>query len=155
LSCEPTDVADLINAVILGMGSEFYQHPLQVNLPPDLPLVTMDAVLIGQVLENLLDNACKYSPLKDPISISVRQVKNQIEMAVRDSGIGIPTEDLERIFGKFYRVQRQEAVTGTGLGLSICRGIIEAHGGRIWAANNIDKGATFTFTLPINPEAAA
>ncbi len=72
-------------------------------------------------------------------------------MAVIDCGIGLPAADLERIFDKFYRVQRQESITGTGLGLSICKGIVEAHGGRIWAVNNPDQGVTITFTLPVNP----
>jgi two-component system sensor histidine kinase KdpD len=110
----------------------------------------VDAVLIAQVLENLVDNACKYSLSPSPITISARLFKNQVEIAVHDCGIGIPTADLERIFDKFYRVQHQETIAGTGLGLSICKGIIEAHGGRIWAANNPDQGSTFTFTLPLS-----
>ncbi len=149
---EPTDIQDLIGAVTIQMASEISNHPLKADIPPDLPLVSMDAVLIAQVLENLIDNACKYSPPKKTITISVRLHENEIEMAVCDRGIGIPTEDLERVFDKFYRVQRKETITGTGLGLSICKGIVEAHGGRIWAANNPDKGVTITFTLPIYQE---
>jgi two-component system sensor histidine kinase KdpD len=103
------------------------------------------------VLDNLLDNAGKCSPPHNPITISVRLTGNLIEIAVRDGGIGIPGADLERVFGKFYRVQRQEAIAGTGLGLSICKGIVEAHGGRIWAANNLDQGAIITFSLPVDP----
>jgi two-component system sensor histidine kinase KdpD len=68
---------------------------------------------------------------------------------VKDCGIGIPEGDLEHIFDKFYRVQRQDGIAGTGLGLSICKGIVEAHGGQIWAVNNPDKGVTVTFMLPI------
>jgi two-component system sensor histidine kinase KdpD len=152
LNREATDMQDLIGAVTRQMASGLCDHPLQVDLPPDLPLVTLDAVLIAQVLENLLDNACKYSVPQDPITIAIRLKEKQIEVAVRDHGIGIPTADLERIFDKFYRVQRREPVAGTGLGLSICRGIVEAHGGRIWAANNPDQGATITFALPFAPK---
>ncbi len=152
LNREPTDIPDLINTVIFEMSPDLCNHPVQLDIAPELPLVTMDAVLIAQVLENLLDNACKYSPQQSPIAISARLINKQIEISVQDCGIGVPPGDLERIFDKFYRVQRQEAVTGTGLGLSICRGIIEAHGGRIWAANNSSSGATFTFSLPVNPE---
>jgi two-component system sensor histidine kinase KdpD len=78
----------------------------------------------------------------------VQQNKTDVEISVRDHGIGIPVDDLERIFDKFYRVQRQKSIAGTGLGLSICKGIIEAHGGRIWASNNSDDGMSITFTLP-------
>ncbi|HZU87199.1 MAG TPA: sensor histidine kinase KdpD, partial [Anaerolineaceae bacterium] len=152
LNREPTDIQDLIGAVTIQMAAEFYIHPLKIEIPSDLPLVTMDAVLIAQVLENLLDNACKYSPPQSPIAVSVRLNKDNIEVAVCDAGIGIPTVDLERVFDKFYRVQRQETIAGTGLGLSICKGIIEAHGGRIWAANNPDNGVTITFALPISQE---
>ena len=150
LNLESTEVQDLISAVKGQLASEFCNHPLNVEIPPELPLVTVDAVLIAQVLENLVDNACKYSPPQSPITISARKSKNQVEVAVHDCGIGIPVTDLERIFDKFYRVQHQEPIAGTGLGLSICKGIIEAHGGRIWAANNPDNGATFTFALPIS-----
>ena len=110
----------------------------------------MDDILIAQVLENLLDNACKYSPPKSAITINTLLYQNQLEISVHDHGIGIPVGDLERIFDKFYRVQRQKSITGTGLGLSICKGIIEAHGGKIWAENNKDKGASITFRLPIS-----
>jgi two-component system sensor histidine kinase KdpD len=76
---------------------------------------------------------------------------NQVAVLVSDQGIGIPEEDLERVFDKFYRVNHPNQVTGTGLGLSICRGIIEAQGGKIWAQNNPDQGVTITFTLPVLP----
>jgi len=152
LNREPTDIQDLIGTVLRQMSSELSNHPLKTDLPPELPLVTMDAVLIAQVLKNLLDNAAKYSPVNSPIFISARLMTEQIEIAVSDRGIGIPTANLERVFDKFFRVQRQESVAGTGLGLSICRGIIEAHGGRIWAENNPVKGAALKFTLPVLPE---
>ena len=117
-----------------------------------MSLVTVDAVLVVQVLENLLDNACKYSVPASPIIISAYASNNQIEVAVWDWEIGIPTTALERIFDKFYRVQRQEIIAGTGLGLSICKGIIEAYGGQIWAANNPDHGIKITFSLPVHLE---
>jgi two-component system sensor histidine kinase KdpD len=151
LNYEPTDIQDLIAAVTRQIAPELVNHPLQVELPTELPLVTIDAILIAQVLENLLDNARKYSPSQSPITISVHMIERELEIAVHDCGIGIPSEDLERVFDKFYRVKRQEVVAGTGLGLSICKGIVEAHGGRIWAENNPDQGATLTFTLPASP----
>jgi two-component system sensor histidine kinase KdpD len=152
LSREPVDIQDLIGAVTQQVSAELCTHQLIVEIPNDLPLINLDDVLIAQVLENLLDNACKYSPPQSPITISARIFENNLEIAVKDFGIGIPPGDLERVFDKFFRVQRLEAITGTGLGLSICKGIIEAHGGRIWATNNYDKGVTITFTLPIVKE---
>lgn len=149
LNREPTDISDLIDTTLLQMNSEICKHPLKMDVPAHLPLVNLDAVLIAQVLENLLDNACKYSTPDSPITIFARMNQNHLEMAVQDCGIGIPSDDLERIFDKFYRVQRKDTITGTGLGLSICKGIIEAHGGRIWAANNPDQGATITFAIPL------
>ena len=150
LNREPTDVQDLTNAAIGQVDSTNGAHPIRANIPADIPLVSLDAILIAQVLSNVLDNACKYSPPGSPISISVNLADGKVRFLVTDCGIGIPKEDLERVFDKFYRVHRQETITGTGLGLSICRGIVEAHGGRIWADNNPDCGVTVTFELPLS-----
>ncbi|MBN1665502.1 MAG: sensor histidine kinase KdpD [Anaerolineales bacterium] len=149
LNREPTDVQDLVATVTGKMADGISLHPLLVNIPDDLPEVNVDAVLIGQVLTNLLDNAVKYSKSGDPITISAGLAGQEIDIAVKDCGIGIPEGDLEHVFDKFYRVQRQDAIAGTGLGLSICKGIIEAHGGKIWTFNNPEKGVTITFTLPV------
>jgi two-component system sensor histidine kinase KdpD len=147
LNLEPGDLQDLINTVLAQDPDRFCDYPIKVSMPPELPLISMDSVLIAQVLNNLLDNACKFSAPGSPIGIQVRQYSDRIEVAVKDQGVGIPPEDLERIFDKFYRVQHQEAVVGTGLGLSICKGIIEAHHGKIWAENNPGSGAMVTFAL--------
>jgi two-component system sensor histidine kinase KdpD len=152
LNREPTDLLDLVNAAINQTSGNTCQHTIKVNVPADLPLVSIDGVLIAQVLTNLMDNACKYSPPGSSITISASLSKNQVEFSVRDCGIGIPEEDLDRVFNKFYRVHRKETITGTGLGLSICRGIVEAHCGRIWAKNNLDRGITITFVLPLIKE---
>jgi two-component system, OmpR family, sensor histidine kinase KdpD len=123
-------------------------HAVDVDIPADFPLLVMDSVLIGQVLVNLLDNACKYAPAGSQVSVAGRVEGQQVLVSVRDSGPGIPEEDLERVFDKFYRVQRPTQALGTGLGLSICKGIVEAHGGRIWAENNPTQGLAVVFTLP-------
>lgn len=149
LNSEPADVQDLVATVTGLMADALAQHPLFINVPDELPEVNADAVLIGQVLTNLLDNAVKYSKPGDPIKVSASGTGKEVEIAVKDCGVGIPEGDLEHVFDKFYRVQRQDAIAGTGLGLSICKGIVEAHGGKIWAANNPDKGVTITFTLPV------
>ena len=102
------------------------------------------------ILYNLLDNAVKYSPEGFPIEISAKEIDGFVEIEVADFGMGIPKEDLERVFDKFYRVHRPDNVAGSGLGLSIARGIIEAHGGRITAANRTGGGTVVKFTLPLS-----
>jgi two-component system sensor histidine kinase KdpD len=149
LNREPADIQDLVTTVTSQMADEISPHPLIVEIPDDLPLINIDAVLIAQVLNNLVDNAAKYSPSESPITISAKLSGRQMEISVKDCGAGIPETDLERVFDKFYRVERRDATVGTGLGLSICKGIVEAHGGRTWAANNPGKGVTVTFSLPI------
>jgi len=109
----------------------------------------MDFALFVQVLVNLLDNAIKYSPPEKPIEIRAQLEGKALEIGVYDQGVGIPVDDLERIFDKFYRVQRPEQVTGTGLGLAICKGIVEAHGGRIWAENRKEGGTAILIALPL------
>jgi two-component system sensor histidine kinase KdpD len=117
-------------------------------------LVPLDFVMIVQVLVNLLDNALKYSLPGTPIDVQARLSDSTLEMTVADRGVGVPPEDLERIFDKFYRVQRPAEVGGTGLGLAICKGIVEAHGGRIWAQNRAGGGTIVTLALPVVPAAA-
>jgi two-component system sensor histidine kinase KdpD len=104
--------------------------------------------LFGQVLVNVIDNADKYSPKDSQIDIDVTQTEKVISIHVSDRGIGIPEEDLERVFDKFYRVSRPESINGTGLGLAICKGIVETHGGQISAANRQGGGTVITITLP-------
>jgi two-component system phosphate regulon sensor histidine kinase PhoR len=105
--------------------------------------------MIGRVLGNLIHNAIKFTPDRGAISIGALPVDDQIKVSVADSGVGIPQEDLPRIFERFYKVDRARGKSGTGLGLAIARHVVEAHGGRIWAESVEGKGATFYFTLPI------
>jgi two-component system sensor histidine kinase KdpD len=108
----------------------------------------MDFVLIEQVLLNIMDNALKYSPAGSPIEIRGRVERAHMEISVADRGIGIPPEDLQKVFDKFYRVQRPGNVSGTGLGLSISKGIVEAHGGSIQAENRPGGGTIISIKLP-------
>jgi two-component system sensor histidine kinase KdpD len=112
--------------------------------------VPLDFVLVVHVLVNLIDNALKYSPPGSPIQIRTWPLDGEIAIEVADQGVGIPAEDLDRVFQKFYRVQRPDNVTGTGLGLSISKGLVEAHGGRIWAQNRPNGGAVITVALPLS-----
>jgi two-component system sensor histidine kinase KdpD len=143
------DVLDLIGTAIESIKDQLGDHPVNVYVPDDLPLVPMDFVLIERVLVNVLDNAIKYSPERAPIEIQANLDENDLEIKILDQGPGIPPKDLERIFDKFYRVHRPGYVRGTGLGLSICKGIVEAHGGSIYARNRPDGGAMITIVLPI------
>jgi two-component system sensor histidine kinase KdpD len=148
---EMVDLSDVIGSALQRCSKVLADHRVAVALAPDLPMFPLDFVLMEQVLVNLLDNAAKYASGGTMIEISGRRENGTVVIAVRDEGPGIPVDDLERIFDKFYRVRggdRQRA--GTGLGLAICRGFIEAQGGTIVAANRADRsGAIFTIRLPI------
>jgi two-component system sensor histidine kinase KdpD len=149
---EPCDVQDVIGSALERLAHLLHNRRVNVELSPTLPLVPMDFVLIVQVLVNLIDNAYKYSPTGTPIDVSARISDRHLKIAIADQGIGIPHEDLHRVFDKFYRVQRPDGVTGTGLGLAICKGIVEAHSGKIKAENRAGGGTVITLTLPLAEE---
>lgn len=123
-------------------------HPLTTHLPPDLPPVPLDGVLIEQVLVNLLENAAKYSPPGSPITLTAQAGTGELIVEVADRGPGLQPGDELRVFDKFYRA-RPTTASGVGLGLTISNGIIKAHGGRMWAENRSGGGAIFRFTLPL------
>ncbi|MGB8251961.1 MAG: sensor histidine kinase KdpD [Anaerolineaceae bacterium] len=147
LRLEPCDIQDAIGAALEQLGERLAKRPVKVNLPQDLSLISMDFALFGHALVNLLDNAVKYSPANTLIEVNVSETKDNIDIDICDRGIGIPAEDLERVFDKFYRVQRPESVNGTGLGLAICKGIVEAHGGTIHAMNRPGGGTIIKVRL--------
>jgi len=146
---EPSDIQDVIGVALEQVSDRLPDSRVVVHVPDNLPLVLVDFVLIVQVLVNLLDNAIKYSAADTPIEIAAQPAAAFLEVEVRDRGMGIPRDDLRRVFDKFYRVQRPENVSGTGLGLSICKGIVEAHGGFIVAENRPGGGTIITFALPL------
>ncbi len=146
---EASDVQDLVGAALEDLGHRLDNRRVEIHIPDDLPLIKIDFVLIERVLVNLLDNALKYSPEDSPIEISAHSAGAFLEIDVADRGTGIPPEDLNRIFDKFYRVQRPDNVSGTGLGLSISKGILEAHAGFISAENRPDGGTMITVSIPM------
>jgi two-component system sensor histidine kinase KdpD len=150
LARQPVDVQDIVGVALAQLGKRAEGRQMDVFLPKNLPYISADSSLIVQVLLNLLDNAVKYSPKGFPIEISATEKDQFIEIEVADFGLGIPKDDLERVFDKFYRVHHPDNVAGSGLGLSIARGIIEAHGGKITAANRTGGGTVIKFTLPIS-----
>jgi two-component system sensor histidine kinase KdpD len=147
---EPADMQDLIGAALGQIEYRLGSRDARVEIPDDLPPVPLDYVLIVHALVNLLDNALKYSDEGSPLEIHARVESREIKIAVLDRGMGIPAGDLARVFDKFYRVKRSEHISGTGLGLAISKGIVEAHGGRIWAENRPGGGAVISFVLPLN-----
>jgi two-component system, OmpR family, sensor histidine kinase KdpD len=146
---EPCDFQDLIGTALGQRKKQMQGRTIVTQIQEDLPLVPADYVLLTQVLLNLLDNAIKYSPAESPIEVHAWVESNGVNIRVGDRGYGVPAEDLERIFGKFYRVQRKDSPAGTGLGLSICRGIVEAHKGKIWAADRPGSGLDVTLRIPL------
>jgi two-component system phosphate regulon sensor histidine kinase PhoR len=104
---------------------------------------------VQQVVVNLLHNAIKFTPQGGQVIVNVTQQDHEIQFAISDTGIGIDSEDLPRIFERFYKVDRSRATSGTGLGLAIARHLVEAHGGKIWAESEVGKGSTFYFTIPL------
>lgn len=142
------DIEDVIGTALRRIEDNLKAYDVEVNLGPNLPLLRGDFVLLEQVLVNLIDNAMKHSPKHSKITIVGQSQDGLLIVSVHDKGYGIPADDLERVFDKFYRVQQPKQVSGTGLGLSICKGIIEAHKGRIWAENIVDGGAMISFEIP-------
>ncbi|MFN8374742.1 MAG: ATP-binding protein [Anaerolineae bacterium] len=149
LKQEWCDVSDVIGVAVKRVEKDFAHRQLIIDYAPDLPLVQMDFVLMEQVIVNLLDNACAYTPPETSVKISAGIADKSLLISITDSGRGIPPQDLERIFDKFYRVPGT-VTGGTGLGLSICRGLVEAHGGTLSAANMPEGGACFIIRLPVN-----
>jgi len=142
---------ELIGAALSVMDDKLGERQVKTNMPDDPVLVPADAILIQQVLVNLLDNAVKYSPASSPIEITAQRCEDSIMISVADHGPGIPMEHRDLIFQKFFR-DAPETTFGAGLGLAICAGIIEAHGGKIWVEDTPGGGSLFRFTLPIDDE---
>jgi len=140
-------LSEIVGSVLARMQHLTMQHRLEIDLPEDLPLVPVDYVQIEQVLTNLISNSVKYAPEGTVIQICALVEDGSVRIQVSNQGPPVPVEHLERIFEKFYRITNSDRVTGTGLGLSICKGIIQAHGGRIWA-ENLPSGFAFNITLP-------
>ncbi len=148
-------LADILAESLAHMRRAADGHVLEVDVPDDLPLAPVDEVQIGQVFVNLLDNSFKYAPAGAAVQVSAGVRDDALLVTVANQGPPVPEVHLGRIFDKFHRVTESDRVTGTGLGLSICKGIVEAHGGRLWAENLPPGGRysfAFHFTLPLSAE---
>jgi two-component system phosphate regulon sensor histidine kinase PhoR len=148
---DPGDLVEKAVAMVRPIAEKKHQR-LTVSPAGALPPILGDPDKLAHVLINLLDNAVKYTPEGGRITIEAKAFEDEIEISVSDTGIGIPSKDLPRIFERFYRVDRARSreVGGTGLGLSIVKHIVEAHGGIVRVDSEIGKGAKFAVVLPCN-----
>jgi len=152
LNKQYTDIEKLLQDTVVEAQVRLPTHRLSLDLIDGLPEVNIDPMRIRQVLDNIINNAVKYSPAGTEVVVAVRRVGNGLLTSVIDQGVGIPKEDHERVFERMYRSQKGQisGVRGAGLGLSICKGLVEAHDGRIWIESEEGKGTKCCFTLPIN-----
>jgi two-component system sensor histidine kinase KdpD len=153
LTCEFCEVQDLVATALQQVEAHHPGRPIEMDVPQDLRLVRVDFVLFVQVLVNLLENALRYAPPDSPIRIRAFSGREQVHLEVIDHGPGIAPEDRQRVFEKFYRVQ-PEGRAGTGLGLAICRGLVEAHKGRIQAHETPGGGTTIRVDIPLEGRTA-
>lgn len=140
---------EVVGAALARLEPYLAEHPVSVDLPADLPMVTVDEVLMEQLFVNLLENAVKHTPADTPVTIAAKAIKDQMLIQVTDRGNGLPAQELERIFERFYRVNRGTGADGYGLGLAICRLIAKVHGGEIVAKNAPGGGLRLDVTLPL------
>jgi len=143
-------VEEIVGTVLTRLQKHLASRPVKVKLPPGIPMVFADSVLIEQVLINLLENAVRYTPPGSALEITCETSANTVEISVADHGAGLPKGREDVLFEKFYQARHEAAQSGVGLGLAICRAIVEVHGGRIYALNRPSGGAVFTFVLPVD-----
>ncbi len=150
-----TSVSEITGSVLARLEERLTGHLLVVDIPPDLPLVRADAILIEQALTNLVENAARHTPAGTAVRVSAERRSNELVISVEDRGPGIDERDLEHVFAKFHRGSGQHAGTGVGLGLAICRAVVGLHGGRVWGERPAGGGAAFRFTLPVEDAPAS
>ena len=155
LNKQLTSISKLIEEAVAEAKLRAPRHEIVLNLPNRLPMINIDAMRIRQVLDNTIDNAIKYSEEETRVVIEARRVGPEVQVSVADQGIGIPAEDLERVFDRMYRIEQRLSpeVGGVGLGLAICKGLVQQHGGRNWVESEPGKGSTFYFTVPVETAA--
>ncbi|TMJ14613.1 MAG: PAS domain-containing sensor histidine kinase [Bacillati bacterium ANGP1] len=153
MQAEPSDLSGVLYDAVDHLRDVLDGRPCRVEVPPRLPAVHLDAILLPHALINVLDNAAKYSPPGTPIEITASAEGRDVVISVADRGIGIPAEHLHRVFEKFHRLRQPASTTGViggaGLGLPIAKGIVEAHGGAIWAEQRHGGGTIVKISLPL------
>ena len=151
LKLQLMEPGSIINKVVERMQVQAERSGLSLNFtfPNDLPQVLVDPDRIGQVFVNLIHNSIKFTRPGGKINISAFSDRGRVVFKIEDNGVGIEPESLQRIFERFYKIDRARSSGGTGLGLSIAKHMIESHGGRIWVESEVGKGSSFFFTLPV------
>ena len=150
LEKHPHDVAEIVHSALAELEPALHDRPVEVRLQDGLPQADVDFDFVLQVLKQLLDNALKYSPPRSPLTVSARAGEGRIVISVADRGSGIPEAEQMRVFDKFFRAREHRfRVPGTGMGLAIAKGIVEAHGGKIWLTSEPGQGSVFSFSLPV------
>lgn len=155
LEPEAFDLRGLVDQLLEQFREKWAGRTIEVTLgSEDVPAVLADHHRVAEVLINLIDNAVKYSPADTPVHVTFNRVIDQVEVRVRDYGAGMTDDEQAQLFTKFARLPQAKAadIPGTGLGLYIVKGLIEAHGGRVWVESRPDEGSTFAFTIPVAPE---
>jgi two-component system sensor histidine kinase KdpD len=145
------DLGELIREVVARLQASLDGRTVTLAIDDDLPPISLDYLMIDQVVTNLLENAVKYTPPGTPVEVRVKRAGDRIRVAVADQGPGIPPKQRTRVFDKFHRLERRGQVgqvKGSGLGLAVSKGLVEGHGGRIWIEETPGGGATFLFDLP-------
>jgi len=143
---------EIVGSVLSRLRERLAAHRLVTDVPDNLPLLRVDALLIEQALANLLENAARHTPAGTLVQVGARQAGAEVIVSVTDFGPGIGDRDVERVFDKFYHRTPEGPAAGAGLGLAICRAIISLHGGRIWAERIPGGGTAFRFALPVEAE---
>lgn len=142
-------IGEIINLSLKRLRRIAGTHKIDILVSDDLPLIAVDSVLMEQVFVNLIGNSLKFAPPQSTIQINAKTDEKDMQISINNQGPWISDEDIEHLFEKFYPISGNEASRGTGLGLSICKGIVEAHGGKIWA-ENLPTGVSFIFSIPLS-----
>jgi len=148
---QPTSIAKLLRQAVTMGRARAPQYSITCTVEKKLPRVNVDARRIRQVLDNLIDNAVKYSEEGGNIVLEAQCVGEELRVSVSDEGVGVPVEERDRVFDRMYHLEERlsQGGGGLGLGLAVCKGLVEAHGGRIWIEDNDGKGSKFVFTSPL------
>jgi len=149
LDKQPVQLRSFVSDLLEWLRQVMDVGRVVVEVPQDLPPVLADSDRLERILLNVLSNALKYSASNTEVLVQARQSGKEVVTSVTDHGIGIPAEALPHIFERFYRAKTARKAEGLGLGLYITKMLVEAHGGRVWAESELNKGSTFYFTLPL------
>jgi two-component system, OmpR family, sensor histidine kinase KdpD len=144
------DAGELIREVVARLRPLLQGRSVEPSIADDLPPVSLDYLMIDQVVTNLIENAVKYTPPGTPIDVRVERIGERVRVSIADHGPGIPASKRASVFDKFSRLERQGQIQGSGLGLAVSKGLVEGHGGQIWIEETAGGGATFVFELPLS-----